>query len=629
MSWLYTIIFAGVLFSSDAESLQQPVIDLQGTPHVVQVQTDDVVEKFEQTYPLNANGRVSVSNVNGPIVVEAWDRNEVRLEFTKIADSRETLAQFEIEIDARPDYFRVETEHKQWNFGDSDRNKYRKMEVHFRLQVPRGAVLNEIEAVNGSVTVSNFTNVTRVSAVNGSVTATNIRGTAKLSTVNGEVRANFDRLDSGASVSLETVNGKLNLEVPSDVNATIKAESLNGSIANDLGLPVKKGKYVGRNLHGRLGTGEVRISLESVNGGMSIMRKKDGRSPTPVVNLLQTTDSDDDDTDEDISRSRSERIDRDIESAVNKSAKPTDKSLKEKERVLKEKLKIVEQEKSAVSDIDQVNAVLNSEEVKKAVADGRRQQTAAIGRMNDAFWNRQPASVERRFKSFDVKGTPKVSIDAPHCKVRVHGWDQPVVKYVLTEGRTSRDTPMTVTENATEKTVALKVDGNERQPTPGFFGHRVVVRLEVFVPRTADIRVNTDEEIRVEGVTGNIELVGNDEPVNVRDSEGTLKLSSADGLVRVVGFRGDLDLKTSDAEVYLEGEFAKISSTAVDSSITLTLPANKDASISTNAAIESEGLNIVRENGRTWRLGKGGPKYNFEFSDGTLTVRNLSSIETN
>ena len=66
--------------------------------------------------------------------------------------------------------------------------------------VPRGAMLNEIETVNGSVTVSNFTNIIKISAVNGSVKATNIRGTASLSTVNGEVIADFDRLESGTKV---------------------------------------------------------------------------------------------------------------------------------------------------------------------------------------------------------------------------------------------------------------------------------------------------------------------------------------------------------------------------------------------------------------------------------------------
>jgi DUF4097 and DUF4098 domain-containing protein YvlB len=62
----------------------------------------------------------------------------------------------------------------------------------------------------------------KVSAVNGSVSANNIRGTAKLSTVNGEVRADFDRLETGSKISLETVNGKVNLLLPSDANATLK-----------------------------------------------------------------------------------------------------------------------------------------------------------------------------------------------------------------------------------------------------------------------------------------------------------------------------------------------------------------------------------------------------------------------
>jgi hypothetical protein len=97
----------------------------------------------------------------------------------------------------------------------------------------------------------------------------------------------------------------------------------------------------------------------------------------------------------------------------------------------------------------------------------------------------------------------------------------------------------------------------------------------------------------------------------------------------VVGFKGDLELKAGDAEVYLEGDFNKIDSCADDARITLTMPQNKNASISTNTAIESEGLNIVRENDHTWRLGNGGPKYNFDFSDGKLIVRNQARIETN
>ena len=86
----------------------------------------------------------------------------------------------------------VETNYDNWKQRNGERWKnHGKLEVDYQLTVPRGAILNEIETVNGSVEASNFTNITRISAVNGTVKASNIRGTAKLSTVNGEVLADF------------------------------------------------------------------------------------------------------------------------------------------------------------------------------------------------------------------------------------------------------------------------------------------------------------------------------------------------------------------------------------------------------------------------------------------------------
>ncbi len=84
------------------------------------------------------------------------------------------------------------------------------------LTTDRRAQILEILRQNGSVTVSNFTNFTKISAVNGSVKATNIRGTARLSTVNGEVDADFDRLESGTKINAETVNGRVRISIPSD-----------------------------------------------------------------------------------------------------------------------------------------------------------------------------------------------------------------------------------------------------------------------------------------------------------------------------------------------------------------------------------------------------------------------------
>ena len=269
MSWLYSIFLAGLAFSSTGSPVNLNAVHSVDNS-AVQAKADET-EHFDQTYPITANGKVNLSNVNGSVTVEAWDRNEVRVEYTKTADSKERLNDVNVRIDSRADGISIETDYDNWKRDNNTSNhgwKFSgKLEVTFKLTVPRGAMLNEIQTVNGSVDLADFTNYTKVSAVNGTVTARNIRGTARLSTVNGEVHADFDRLETGSKISLDTVNGHVNLVIPSDSNATVKADSLNGNISNDFGLPVRKGKYVGRDLYGKLGSGDIGRFQQYRGGG--------------------------------------------------------------------------------------------------------------------------------------------------------------------------------------------------------------------------------------------------------------------------------------------------------------------------------------------------------------------------
>src|SRR4051794_26264913 len=110
MSWLYTVIFAGLLFSSQGTDANRLHPGMQAAVAVESVTVDET-EHFEQTYPLNPGGRVAVSNVNGSIKVEGWDRNEVKLEYTKIADTKERLADVDVKVENRPDSIRVEADY--------------------------------------------------------------------------------------------------------------------------------------------------------------------------------------------------------------------------------------------------------------------------------------------------------------------------------------------------------------------------------------------------------------------------------------------------------------------------------------------------------------------------------------
>ena len=124
----------------------------------------------------------------------------------------------------------------------------------------------------------------------------------------------FGRLNESRAISLASVNGPVLLTIPSDSNAELKAGTVHGGIANDFGLPVRRGDYVGRDLAGHLGQGGARIKLGNVNGSITIKHAPDGRPLSPVMNLLaekikdkDKDDDDDDDCDADDAKLESQR----------------------------------------------------------------------------------------------------------------------------------------------------------------------------------------------------------------------------------------------------------------------------------------------------------------------------------
>lgn len=616
MSWLYTIVFASLFVSSDLNVEPRHPYQNINTPAAEVKVVKDETEKFEQSYPLSANGRVSVSNVNGSIEMIAWDRNEVHLEATKIADSKESLAAVELRIDAQPNSFSVETDYDKANWNDNWKNQRRKIEVHFKLSVPRTAVLNEIETVNGSVVAANFVNITKISAVNGSVNATNLRGTADLSTVNGTVTADFDRIEGASKIDLSTVNGRVNLSLPSDTNATVKADSLNGSITNGFGLPTRKGEYVGRDLHGRLGSGEAQIKLESVNGPLAINKKDDGKSVSPAVNLLSgTRDGFENDRDREVAaNTRQARMD--ARKAAADARRETTRAIREANRELA---------KVKIKDLENLNIDIDGKKIQDSIRDGLKVQEKVLARMQDAMFFSSTPMVERKTNSFAVEGTPKVVIEAPNCNIRVRGWDKNEVKYVLTEYQDLRSgSEAKIKETQMKSEVNLTVIGGNAD---GMSDQSP--RLEVFVPRKSNLKVNTKGEIRLEGVSGEIDLSGSENSIDVRGSDGRLRVANTEGVVRVVDFKGDLIAKTRDGEVYLDGDFDRIDASSNDGKYILTLPSSADAEIQApSEQVSFDGMHVTRTSEGVSRLGKGGRTYKFSSGNGSVEVRNRDSINS-
>jgi DUF4097 and DUF4098 domain-containing protein YvlB len=375
---------------------------LTAASSVMMQQNDLLREEFHQTYPLSAQGRVSLSNINGAVRVTAWDRNEVKVDAVKSAYRRDRLDEAKIVVRSDANAFHVETAYPQrtQSFNDGEGRYNNPATIEYTLTVPRGARIDSIELINGDLNIDGITGDVKASSINGRVAAHELMGEVRLSTVNGRVEAMFGRLNETKGISLGSVNGPVFLTIPSDSNAEIKAGTVHGGISNDFGLPVRRGDYVGRDLAGQIGQGGARIKLGNVNGPISIKHAQDGRPLSRATSLLaekvkDKSDNDDDDTDFDIDESRAES-----RRAARDAAREAARAQVEARRaqVEAQRAQIEAQRAQRQAQVEAQRAVLEAQraqaEAKRAQAEGRRDAAAAQREAQRAQLEAQRAKLE-------------------------------------------------------------------------------------------------------------------------------------------------------------------------------------------------------------------------------------------
>jgi DUF4097 and DUF4098 domain-containing protein YvlB len=246
-----------------------------------------LTEEFHKVYPLTAQGRIEIENINGSVHITGWDRAEVKVDAVKSAWSKERLDEAQIDVRAGQDDISIHTEYPEhnhtFNFGSDDEHN-NPASVEYTITVPRQARLDEIKLINGRLDVQDVAGDVHASCVNGRIQAHNLQGRVELETVNGELDASVDQLPS-SELKLASVNGKLRVTLPSDAKAELKASTVSGNISDEFGLPVTRHQYVGRSLHGQLGGGGTLVKLSNVNGTIEIRHASDNRPLSPAQNM--------------------------------------------------------------------------------------------------------------------------------------------------------------------------------------------------------------------------------------------------------------------------------------------------------------------------------------------------------
>lgn len=224
-------------------------------------------DRFSAKYRIGRDGRVSIANISGDIVVTGGSGEEVSVDAVKRGrGDRSQLDQVRIEADNAPGRVDIRTVYPMRSSSN--------VSVDFTVVVPAGASL-EVHSISGSVKITGVRGSVRAETVSGTVTAAETPKLELAKTISGNVT--LTNVQAEGDISVGTINGTMSakaikahgidfssisgdLVIADTVCDRLAAKSVSGSVEYSGGIS-KTGRY---NLTSHSGT--IRLTLANPSG---------------------------------------------------------------------------------------------------------------------------------------------------------------------------------------------------------------------------------------------------------------------------------------------------------------------------------------------------------------------------
>lgn len=216
---------------------------------------------------------LEISMVSAHIEVIGEDRQDADFEVSVVEGKRKIITPsgtkalkagaYAIDIEEEDNHIRL----------DAD---WRANRVKVVARIPRNANLELSTVNNGVIIVSNITGKLWLENTNGPITATDITGSVIADSVNDDITVSFAGIDPANAMSFSSVNGDLNVAIPSKTGVQLLIDTADGEIYSDFEVDVQPSKPTISREEGKNGV-EVRVEsiiIANVNGGGSAIKLK-------------------------------------------------------------------------------------------------------------------------------------------------------------------------------------------------------------------------------------------------------------------------------------------------------------------------------------------------------------------
>ncbi len=273
-------------------------------------------EEVNRSLDAAADGDIMIYNTSGSIEIVGWSRNSIKLE-AYLGDDVEELV---FERDGDEILIKVNVPNRHW--GDIDADLKINAPEHSSIEVSGVSADIEVEDIRGELSLETVSGDVEVSGaesdvgagsvsgdieisgngkeadtdagtVSGDVVLTNLAGNIAGASVSGDVEIDggsfreahvesvsgdlsfFADLQNGGELTMESVNGTIEVEFSNKVSARFEIETFNGEIDNCFGPQAERSSRYspGLELSFTVGDGDSEVSIETLNGDVYICNK--------------------------------------------------------------------------------------------------------------------------------------------------------------------------------------------------------------------------------------------------------------------------------------------------------------------------------------------------------------------
>ena len=143
----------------------------------------------------------------------------------------------------------------------------------------------------GNITIGNITGDIEISTLEGNITLTNISGGVVANAIDGEMLITFKKITGDKPMAFSTIDGDIDVTLPSDIRATVTAKNVEGNTYTDFQMALTSGVNVikdqkssgfpnnlignfGNSVTGKINGGGTEILITTVDGDIFIRKGK-------------------------------------------------------------------------------------------------------------------------------------------------------------------------------------------------------------------------------------------------------------------------------------------------------------------------------------------------------------------